>query len=678
MNTKYNSLLLAEESLKRAEFLIDSIRIEDYSGILPVFHPIDTIETAIASEQLEQIIKLTSQVAERHSNSRFLDRSYVLLGIARFYKGDFLNAIEVFKYVNSNGTDVNEKHSALIWLMHAYMESGNMRDALGVSALLGKETLTEKNRAHFFEVNSFLNQKNNSLPLSVAFLDEANKLLKKSKRKGRNLFIVGQMYDALGQKTEARKNWLKVTKNKPNYELEFNTNIELLMSNSLAGSDANFDKMLEDRKNSDLKDKIYFKKGQTNVQKELYPQAIKAFQQSASLATNKTSKASAYLQIAETNYKYLSNYEMASMYYDSTLQNINPKASNFQEISDKSKSLTDFVTYMKVLKQEDSLQNLATMNPLELENMVEEMLKEQEKELKRLEDEAKTLAAKKEAKNASAVGSDVWFMYNQAALTRSRSAFVRQWGNRPLEDNWRRKDKEAGQISFKIERGIVGQEEEPTQEDKEEEALAQRKAEFEAKKKEILAKIPNSQQQLAQSQRRQEEAYYQLGKIYKLQFNEPDNAKKMFVDLLDKFPDTVYEQEVLYFLSLMSDNIASNQYRTRLLDKHPFSSYARQLKRGNVEINADTESNAERAYQDLYALYQKESYKEALVKANGVLLDYTGTSIEDKIAMLRIFLLAKTADLNAYRIALLDFTTSYPSSKLAPKANEMLAVLNKN
>jgi outer membrane protein assembly factor BamD (BamD/ComL family) len=268
-------------------------------------------------------------------------------------------------------------------------------------------------------------------------------------------------------------------------------------------------------------------------------------------------------------------------------------------------------------------------------------------------------------------------MYNQAALTRSRSAFVRQWGNRPLEDNWRRKDKEAGQISFKIERGVVGEENQPTEEDKEEAALAQRKADFEAKKKEILSKVPNSQQQLAQSKRRQEEAYYQLGKIYKLQFNEPDNAKKMFVTLLDKFPETVYEQEVLYILSLMSDNIASNEYRTKLLQKHPFSSYARQLKRGNIEINADTESNAERAYQDLYALYQNGAYNDALDKANSVLLDYTGTSIEDKIAMLRILLLAKTSDLNAYRIALLDFTTSYPSSNLAPKASEMLAVLNK-
>lgn len=677
MNTKYNSLLLAEESLKRAEFLMDSVQVDDYSNILPIFPTVDTVETAIASEYFEQIIKLTSQVAERHSNSRFLDRSYVLLGIARFYKGDFLNAIEVFKYVNSTGKNIDQKHSALIWLMRSYIEMNNMRDATGVGAILLKESLSEENRAHFFEINALLNQKQGELPLAIAFLDEANSLLKKSRHKGRNLFIAGQMYDALGKKTEARKNWIKVAKNKPDYELEFNTNIELLMSNSLMGSDANFEKMLTDRKNVDLKDKIYFKKGQANKEKQLYPQAIAAFQKSANLAPNKTVKSAAYLQIAEINYKNLGNYEAASMYYDSTLQLINSKSPNYEEVREKARSLTDFVTYSKVLKQEDSLQALAAMNPLALENMVEEMLKTQEEEEKKLAQETAALAAKKEAKNASIIGSDVWFMYNQVALTRSRSAFIRQWGNRPLEDNWRRKEKEAGEISFKVERGIVGEENEPSPEDLEEQALAKRKAEFESKKQAILAKIPNSQQQLIISKRKQEEAYYQLGKIYKLQFKEVDKSRKMFITLLDKFPDTIYEQEVLYFLSLMSDNISNNQYRTKLLDKHPFSSYARQLKRGNIEINADTESNAEAAYEDLYAMYQSGNYSQALELANKQLLDYTGTSIEDKIAMLRIFLLAKSQDINSYRIALLDFKQSYPSSSLSAKATEMLTVLDK-
>jgi hypothetical protein len=43
-------------------------------------------------------------------------------------------------------------------------------------------------------------------------------------------------------------------------------------------------------------------------------------------------------------------------------------------------------------------------------------------------------------------------------IARNKSDFQQLWGSRPLDDNWRRKDKEAGSISFKVERGVVGQE----------------------------------------------------------------------------------------------------------------------------------------------------------------------------------------------------------------------------
>ncbi len=34
-----------------------------------------------------------------------------------------------------------------------------------------------------------------------------------------------------------------------------------------------------------------------------------------------------------------------------------------------------------------------------------------------------------------------WYFYNQAALTFGRTEFRRRWGDRPLEDNWRRYNK---------------------------------------------------------------------------------------------------------------------------------------------------------------------------------------------------------------------------------------------
>jgi hypothetical protein len=102
---------------------------------------------------------------------------------------------------------------------------------------------------------------------------------------------------------------------------------------------------------------------------------------------------------------------------------------------------------------------LAALNPLALESKIEQMLQSEFEEKKRISEEAAKLVAKEKNKaisgNSGSADPNKWFYYDQVSLTRSRAEFIRDWGNRNLEDNWRRKDKEIGSISFKIERGIV-------------------------------------------------------------------------------------------------------------------------------------------------------------------------------------------------------------------------------
>lgn len=684
LNARFNATIDASDYYDFALYKIDSVQIEDYGSVLPILPKIDSNQTAVSKPELDEVIRLTSLVAERHSNSKHLDRAYLLLGKARLYKQDFINSIEVFKYLNSNYKREEYRHSALIWLMRAYMENKEMNKADVVSQEIAKLSLSKKNKADFYQIKASFHQRKDEDALAVVFLEEALKYMKKSTKKARGHFIAGQLYDKLGRGSLARENWKKVIKNKPTYELEFNSGIELLMLSSDLGANANmtFAKMLEDRKNSDLKDKIYFKMGEAKAEKGRYREAIDDYTMSVRLANNKNQKASAYHRIADIYYGSLSDYEKAASYYDSTLQNMSTVMPDYESILNKAKSLEQFVRYQKVLVTEDSLQRLAAMNPLALEEKIENMIKAEEAKEKRLSEEAAALKEAEERRavsgNAGSSNPNSWFFYDQVRLTKARAAFIREWGNRPLEDDWRRKDKEVGSISFKVEKGVVGVDdiEEDPEELKQKED-ARKLAEFESKKQAMLGKIPTSQQQLAISKRRQEEAYYQLGKIYRLQFEEIDNARKTFITLLENFPNTQYEQEVLYFLALMDQNPGQNTWKSRLIDKYPMSSYARQLKRGEVEVNADTESNAAKAYEDLFNEYKNGNYQAALKKAEKALYDYTGTTIEDKIAMMRIMMLAKNGNNNAYRIALMDFVRSYPSSKLKPRVSDMLAALTK-
>ncbi len=685
LNAKYNASIDASDYYRYALYKIDSTYLNDFSRTLPILPGIDSNHTVVSKPELDEVIRLTSLVAERHSNSKHVDDSYLLLGKARLYQEDFLNAIEVFKYLNSNPKREESRHAALIWLMRAYMENKEINKATEVSELIKQFNLSKTNKADYFLIQAAFHQRQGENALAVVFLEEALKYMKKSTQKARAHFIAGQLYRDLGRGSLARTNWKKVLKNKPTYELEFNTGIELLMLSSDLGANANatFAKMLEDRKNTDLKDKIYYKMGQVKEEKGLYREAVKDYSSSVQISNDATQKANAYLRIAEIYYGKLQNYELAASYYDSTLSHMNQRMPDYNKVSEKAKSLASFVQYQKVLVKEDSLQKLAAMNPLALEQKLEEIISEEEKKEKRLSEEAKALEEANKRKaisgNSASSGSSQWFFYDQVKLTQARAEFIREWGNRPLEDNWRRKDKELGSISFQVQKGVVGvddvvdnQEEEKAKEE------AKRLAEFEAKKQAMLSKVPTGPQAIALSKLRQEEAYYQIGKIYRLQFNEIEKAKETFTILLNKFPDSKYEQEVLYFMALMADNKIANPYKTALIDKYPLSSYARQLKRGEVNITAGTESNAQKAYTDLFNEYKAGNFATALEMANKALYDYTGTALEDKIAMMRILLLSKNNKNNEYRIALMDFIRSYPSSDLKPRVTDMLAALTKN
>jgi len=130
-------------------------------------------------------------------------------------------------------------------------------------------------------------------------------------------------------------------------------------------------------------------------------------------------------------------------------------------------------------------------------------------------------------------------------------------------------------------------------------------------------------------------------------------------------------------LTLLSDNQQTSPYRVTLLNKYPASTYARQLLRGNVNITSDTESKASIVYSQAFNLYSNESYQSALKLTEDGLITYTGTTIEDKFAMLRIILLAKTSQRDIYQQALNEFIQGYPSSNLMPRAKELIAVLDK-
>ncbi|MDP5121142.1 MAG: tetratricopeptide repeat protein [Spirosomaceae bacterium] len=678
VNAKYNALWIAKVNY---EFVTDTlflVREENYAKVLPVFVQNDTLKNKIVSKEIEEVIQKASRVAERHSNSKYLDEAYNLIGNARILKGDFLNAAEVFKYVNSNGKNTFQKHAALISLMRVYIEQDDLETANEVSNVIKALKLKGENVTNYYLTKAYYHQKNNEELLTAAILDETLKLFRKSEQKARLYYLAGQIYDKNGRSDLATQRYLSVEKNKPNYDLSFNAQVNLLASQASSnGGRGNaisaYAKMLEDRKNKDLRDKIYFKMGTLEAEKKNYEKASSYFARSVIESKNNESKASAYFAIAEINYTNLANYEKAALYYDSTLINMKPTDLNYKPVAAKANSLNSFIRYKKAIALEDSLQKLGQMNPLALDKKLEEIILNREKERSKMIEMVNNKA------NPNSISLNLnnlqnrWELYDPVKISRGKSAFVQKWGSRPLADNWRRREQQAGSLSIKLER--LTEEQIQAEEAKKLLANSQKSTidneKLTAEKALLLATIPIESYQIEASKMKQQEALFQLGKLYKLQFNEIENARLTFQELLIKFPDSPNAPEALYYLAIMAENQNSNPFKSALLTKFPESTFARRLERGAIEVTTGMESAAKTFYENLYELYSTGQYEQALANADVGLNKFQGTAIEDRIAFLKIYILAKGSDLLAYQKAVNDFVSAFSGSKLLPKVKAL-------
>ena len=668
-NSKYNAYLQAKDNLKIAEIELNKQYKDNYSEILPILIPLDSVAAKAVNTQLEAVIKKSSLIAEKHQNSKFVGDSYNLIGIARLYKGDFINAIETFKYVNSEATQDFQKHEAMVHLMRAYLEAGDESTALRVGEVLKELPLNKKNERDFYLIKAQIHQIKKEYALSTAILEEALPLMKKSEQKARVHFAAGQMYEKLNDTRNASRHYKAVLKNKPAYDLAFYADLNRMMFSPGSSMQQTFNKLSKDRKNIDLLDKLYYSMALVEEKSGNIKKAIE-YLQKATKATGQGNQniANAFLKLGDINYYRLQNYESSKAYYDSALVLLPANSKEFEKIADRKRALDDYSVQQNILKTEDSLQRMAAMDSVALEAFLDEKIKKNlEKEKKDIEAAKKASQVNTPVRSSIANGdpSSVWYLYNENALMAGRIEFTQKWGQRKLEDNWRRATKSNVNFDTAIQNSEVtdslATNDEETDENK-----------IEKIKKEIKAKIPKNEKEILASKLRKEEALFNIGKIYKLYLLENENSIESFEKLLSLNAKSEFAPEAIYYLVLLNEgNEKQNHWKSLLNTNYPNSYFTRRINRGNDNLSTNEETKAKENYVTAFAKYENGNYNEAQNLVNEALKSYSGSQLEDKFAFLKILILAKLQEKENYIMALDDFLQSHSKSSLIPLAKEM-------
>ncbi len=688
----YNAYFYANERLTEVENHVMGNMENNFNKILTIYPPIDTSLATTMKTQLDDVIKKASIAIQRHPNSKWKDLCYALVGIARFYNLEYADAVETFKYVNAKGEDDNAKHLGLVYLMRTFIEFKEFNNAVAVSDFLAKESLEKDNLRLLYLTRAHLHHLQEDYDKMVQNLVLAAPLITKNQDRARVYFIIGQIYQQLNFEAEAYNNYGLCLKNNPSYELSFYARlnraqvVELTAEDDLKKVRKYFTKMLKDVKNSDFKDKIYYEMGQFEVKHGNLDQAIDYYKSSAQVSTNnRRQKGYSFLRLGQIFYNQKKEYELAKAYYDSVVATLPQDDELYADIAARQKILENFVTQITTIQDQDSLLALANLDSTSLNRVLDNYIAQQEKlaeEKEKKEKEAAKRAKRVSNNRLNNQGDEfgafdnnqngaTWYFYNTSALGQGSTEFKRIWGNRPLEDNWRRANKQNAAPGVADAGTDTG--DEPASEGKEQKP-ADGKEEPQTKKpafdkKQLMQTLPLTAEAKEVALGKIEEAYYKLGNIYYFDLLEKENAIETFDTMIIRFPESEYVPEVLYELYLLYKDKGDptyEKYKNELITNHPKSIYAKIIINPNYkeETNAAT-AKLQAMYDEAYALFMKDRFKESDSLLQIGLDTYPENVFRDNLELLQIMVKAKANEnLYEYRFRLDTFVANNPESEL--------------
>ena len=657
---------------------------DNYYNILRIFPKVDTVTANALKEPLDDCIKKASIAIQNHKNSKWVDDSYVLVGKARYYSADFVNAIETFKFVNvESENDDDTRHEALVFLMRTFIDYNEQNNAIAVSDFLRKEKLNKNNLKNLYLTRGYLYQQREDYSNMVKNLALAAPLLDKEDHPARYHFIIGQTFQKLGFESLAYENYDKTLKNNPPYELSFYARLNMAQVFELADQkDVEkarkfFKTLLKDAKNKEFRDKIYYEMAEFEREQGNQELAIEYYKNSAQASVNNNRQQSyAFLRLGQIYYDELKKYELAKSYYDSTIAVMPVDEPQYENIKKRQEILADFVLQLNTIALQDSLLQLAETDSSILIAMADkeflenqEAVKEQERIARRSTNFVNGQDNPFAQQNNNGSGS-TWYFYNPASISAGQASFRRKWGERPLVDNWRRREslrtsqrdpvaenfEENGTDSIQSEAG-------------QEEQMALFRQTF-------FSQIPFSEEAKLEANVKIEDAYYTLGKIYNFNLEEKENARDIFLKLLDRYPESSYSAEVLYFLYIIGNEIEDGkgeEYKDRLLANFPNSTYSKTILNPNYKQESEAISAALKStYAIAFRFYEQDDFHAADSILQKAIEDYPVNDFTDNLTLLKILIIGQTENLTTYQFALEQFIVNFPESELLSYAQGLL------
>ena len=498
----------------------------------------------------------------------FLWHAWFLMADAQRQKGDFIEAASTYSYITKLYSDEPEIVAEAQYKMaQCYSELGWYYEAEELFQRSG-ETKTNLSRHLDYQsrfASHLLNQER--YEESIPLLEEAinRKGVSKTQRI-RERYLLAQLYKTTGRNDEAYRTFGKVIRMSPPHEIEFHARIQqtetMARNGNLRKIMKKLKRMERDPGNKDNLDQVYYAMGNIHLMRGDTATALSLYNQGADKGQNASAEKGILLLTMADLYWNMRDYPNASRCYSQAVGMIGSTHDEYQTVKLRSEVLEDLVRCDGTVRLQDSLQWLSTLPEERLyaiiDKVIEDLREEERLEEERRKQEAREAARRGEA-SAMSIDTDTgsegqWYFYNSKVVARGRKEFSKQWGDRKLEDNWRRSNKTT---LAPMELAYTGTDDaydlEPdTLMDIIVDSLDTTVKETDPYKREYyIQQIPYSPEEKQKSDELISESLLELGIIYKDRLSEFPDAERSLTRIVADYPESDQADEAMYNLYLM-------------------------------------------------------------------------------------------------------------------------------
>ncbi len=680
LTAHYNAYFLADTKIKETENQVLENYKEDYTQILPVFIPIDSATIQQNKVPLDSARELSSKAIDWHRISKWVDDSYFLIGKIDYLQARTDDAKNAFRFVNSQSKDKDLRHKALISLLRLYIDQQALEEANFTIDYLSKETeISTENTFDLYKTLAYYYETRADQNGVIAALDRAINYTSDKKERSRLYFILAQRYQREGIDALAFDYFQKSLEGNPPYERAFFATLysqqvaELNASKDLKKVRNYYKGLYLDPKNKDLKDVVIFEQALFEEKQNDIPLTLELLHQAAKEPGSiPRVKGYIYQKLADIKLNQFKDYRATKYYLDSALTFIKAEDPVAKQLEEKKTSLDTYVFHFERIEKNDSLIQLASLPEEEQVIRVQKFIEDEKQRLAELKNKGESPKSTSIFDNLLAFGDkgtgSTFYFDNSAARQQGAIEFVRTWGNRPLQDNWRRKAALTQAASQLTDSNVAG---DSIDLNTSSDSTALPSIES------LLASIPKSPEQLSKANTELEESYFELGKVLYFQLKEPKRSQQYLEQLVQKYPKTLKKPEALYLLYLGQKELNGdfNSYAQLLNLEFPESPYTFSVNNPEASVGNKASLESAKGYEEAYEAYYAGNYSQAREMIFATLEKYPLTRNTEKLLLLNAMVSGKLESKEEFKSKLVTFIQNAKEQDLLTLAKAMLQPL---